>query len=489
MQERSHFINSAWIEGSGIALSSINPTTGETNWEGRCATASEVDAAVYAAKKAFPEWSNQSLSYRASYVNAFRDRLSESAQQMSELISMETGKPKWESQSEVQSMIGKIAISIEAYENRRHRLEEIVPGATVVTRFRPHGVIAVFGPSNLPGHLPNGHIVPALIAGDTVVFKPSSQTPMVAEAMIQLWESSGIPRGVINLIQGNSDTGKALARNPGLDGLFLTGSESTGKAIHKAFGDSPEKILALEMGGNNPLVAHEVSNLSAAAYLTILSAYITAGQRCSCARRLIVVDGKNSADFVERLIDIVAKIKVGPYTDSPDPFMGPVISIESARKLLNAQQDLVDQGGRILLPMRPQGKTASMLTPGLIDVTRVQERKDQELFGPILQLIRVRDFESALEEANNTRYGLAAGLLSDNPDLYDKFRSRVKAGVINWNRQTTGASSRMPFGGVGASGNHRPGAYFTADHCSYPVASIEVQRLSMPNDFFPGIEL
>jgi succinylglutamic semialdehyde dehydrogenase len=487
MEAKSHFINNAWLPGNGIQISAINPTTGKINWQGRCASPSEINDAVIAAKKAFAEWSNRPLSYRIGFMQAFRDRLSRQAQRVSELISMETGKPKWESQSEVQSMISKIAISIEAYQDRNRVIQETIPGTTTVTRFRPHGVIAVFGPFNLPGHLPNGHIVPAIIAGNTVVFKPSSQTPMVAEAVIQLWESTGIPDGVINLIQGNSETGKTLSKHPGLNGLFLTGSESTGKSVHKLFSDAPEKILALEMGGNNPLVAHDVSDLEAAAYLTILSAFITAGQRCSCARRLIVVEDKNGTDFIERLIEIIGKIQVGPYTNSPEPFMGPVISKNAASRLLDAQQNLVNKGGRILCAMKPLGETSNMLSPGLIDVTRVQDRVDEEMFGPILQLIWVPDFKAAITEANNTRFGLAAGLLSDNPDLYHYFLLHVRAGVINWNRQTTGASARMPFGGVGASGNHRPGAYFTTDHCSYPVASIEVQRLFVPNDIYPGI--
>jgi succinylglutamic semialdehyde dehydrogenase len=319
------------------------------------------------------------------------------------------------------------------------------------------------------------------------VLKPSSQAPLVAEFIIKLWESTGIPAGVVNLVQGGSDTGRALSEHPRLMGLFFTGSAATGKALHRGFGGFPDKILVLEMGGNNPQVVYEVSNPQAAAYLTVISAYITSGQRCSCARRLIVTEGRSGDDFLECLLEMVKKIKVGCYTESPEPFMGPVISKQSAEKLLTAQQRLVNAGGKILVEMRSQGEIINMLSPGLIDVTSVDKREDEELFGPLLQLIRVPDFDSAIRESNNTKYGLAASLLCDKVEFYEKFLGRIRAGVINWNRQTTGADASMPFGGVGTSGNHRPGAYFTADHCSYPVASIEAERIAMPDNVLPGI--
>ncbi|MFC1835972.1 aldehyde dehydrogenase family protein, partial [Thermodesulfobacteriota bacterium] len=275
----------------------------------------------------------------------------------------------------------------------------------------------------------------------------------------------------------------------GLDGVFFTGSAETGKAIHRAFAGHPEKILALEMGGNNPLLVFDVADLDAAAYLTILSAYITSGQRCSCARRLIVPNGRDWERFIDRLAAMVRKIRVGVYTDTPEPFMGPVISDEAADELLSVQDGFIADGARTLIRMEPLRGIEALLSPGLIDVTDIQHREDVELFGPLLQLIRVEDFDEALKEANDTAYGLAAGLLSDNADLYDRFRRKIKTGVVNWNRHTTGASSAMPFGGIGLSGNHRPSAYFAADYCAYPVASIETDALEKPEATLPGIDL
>lgn len=488
MPVKSHFINNRWTEGNGTVLRSNNPASGEIIWQGRAATVEEIDQAVAAATGAFHSWSGLKLEDRLTCLEAFHEKLSEGAERLSELISLETGKPRWESQSELQSMLAKIAITVDAYNNRCGTIKETHSDIASVTSYRPLGVVAVLGPFNMPGHLPNGHIVPAILAGNTIVFKPSSQTPLVAQFMIELWETAGIPSGVINLVQGGAITGKVLSEHPRLDGLFFTGSEATGRTLHRAFGGYPEKMLVLEMGGNNPLVVYKVANHQAAAYLTIVSSFITAGQRCSCARRLIVPNGPDGDNFVDCLVETARKIKVGQYTDFPEPFMGPVISAQSAEALLEAQQKILKLGGKCLIETHPLGQTEAMLSPGIIDVTSVENREDKELFGPLLQLVRVPDFDSALNEANNTRFGLSAGLLCDDFDYYKEFRRKIKAGVINWNRPTTGASSRMPFGGTGASGNHRPGAYFTIDHCVYPVASMETGSAMIPDAVFPGLQ-
>ena len=247
--------------------------------------------------------------------------------------------------------------------------------------------------------------------------------------MIQLWQDANLPAGVINLVQGGRDTGIALARPTGIDGLLFTGSAETGKAIHGAFAGHPEMILALEMGGNNPLILWDVEDLESAAYVTVLSAFITAGQRCSCARRLILSEGEEGDRFLDRLLSTMEKIRVGPFTDYPEPFMGPVISEQAAEELLTAQKRFAESGGKILAEMKPVRNIGSLLLPGLIDVTDVPDRPDEELFGPLLQVIRVPDFRTALNEANNTRYGLSAGLLSDNRELYARFSRQIRAGV------------------------------------------------------------
>jgi len=484
---KSHFIDGHWTDGAGAAFESHDPATGQVVWQGWAATGEEIDRAVVAARKASESWADLPLQQRIFFLQQFAEQLKAHRAELAEAISREAGKPRWEALGEVDSMIGKVPVSIDAFNERRRPVEHEAAGGVAAMRFKPYGVVAVFGPFNFPGHLPNGHIVPALLAGNTVVFKPSELTPLVGQKTIELWEAAGLPAGVINLVQGGRETGATLAAQPGIDGLFFTGSSAVGKALSRAFADHPDKILALEMGGNNPLIVHEATDVDAAAYLTIQSAFITAGQRCTCARRLIVPAGEAGDAFLDRLVSMTRDIRVGKYTDDPEPFTGPVISAGAADRVLAAQEELKQKGGRELLELRRMGDSPAMLSPGLIDVTAIDSRPDTEIFGPLLQVIRVKDFAAAIDEANHTSYGLAAGLLSDNRKLYDEFFRRIRAGVVNWNRQTTGASGSLPFGGVGESGNHHPSGYWAADYCSYPVASLENPKLSMPGQLTPGI--
>ncbi|MNE00217.1 N-succinylglutamate 5-semialdehyde dehydrogenase [compost metagenome] len=337
--------------------------------------------------------------------------------------------------------------------------------------------------------MPNGHIVPALLAGNTVVFKPSELTPKVAELTVKCWIEAGLPAGVLNLVQGGRETGIALAANPGIDGLFFTGSSRTGNLLHQQFAGRPDKILALEMGGNNPLVVDRVADLDAAVYTIVQSAFISAGQRCTCARRLLVPEGAWGDSLLVRLVEVCKTIKVGAFDQQPAPFMGSVISLAAAKALLDAQAQMLAQGGVGLLEMTQPQPAAALLTPGIVDVTAVAQRSDEELFGPLLQVIRYADFDEAIAQANDTQYGLAAGLLSDSNARYQQFWLQSRAGIVNWNKQLTGAASSAPFGGVGASGNHRASAYYAADYCAYPVASLETPSLSLPATLTPGLSL
>ncbi|MBC8107336.1 MAG: succinylglutamate-semialdehyde dehydrogenase [Anaerolineae bacterium] len=485
-----HFINGEWIEGTGPALQSHEPVSGGIVWSGRAAKNDEVNRAILAARAASKDWANLPLLKRADYLNAFAQQLRDHKAELVEMICRETGKPRWESSTEVDAMINKIALSIEAQAKRRAQSQTESAGVIMATRYKPHGVVAVLGPFNFPGHLPNGHIVPALLSGNTIVFKPSELTPGVAQKTTELCVAAGLPAGVLNLVQGAKETGTHLVSHPGIDGVFFTGSFTVGRAINRALADHPGKIAALEMGGNNPLIVHNVSDLTAAAYWTIQSAFVTAGQRCSCARRLIVPEDASGNKFIDRLVEMTRRVIVGPYTQSPEPFMGPVITEAAAQKLLQAQTDLQSRAAGSLIEMEARSANGrhTLLSPGIIDVSGDKDREDVEFFGPLLQLIRVKNFDQAIAEANNTRFGLAAGLFSDDHALFNRFYREARAGVINFNRPLTGASSALPFGGVGDSGNHRPSAYFASDYCSYPVAMMETEKLAMPKTLSPGIQ-
>ncbi len=478
----SLYLNGDWKSGSGEGFASQDPVTQEAVWQGNAASPLEVEQAVDGARLAQSTWAWSSIETRESILRAFAKELETRREALSEMISREVGKPRWEAITEVQIMIAKMELTIEAH---RKRASEF-PGGTAITRFKPHGVIAVLGPFNFPGHLPNGQIAPAILAGNAVVFKPSERAPGVAQLMVECWEAAGLPSGVLQLVQGLRLTGEALVQASAIDGLFFTGSSTTGQSLIETFAKKPGKILAVEMGGNNPLVVHEVENIDAAVLLTILSAYSSAGQRCNCARRLIVPQGDRGDLFLEALISKIPTLRVGHYTERPEPFCGPVITPAMANRLLQEQKEMKSRGGKILVEMKSLRAGTGLLSPGLIEMTDA-ERRDEEHFGPLLQVIRVPDFDAAIEEANRTEFGLVAGLLSDRRENYDRFYARAKAGIVNWNQPTIAASSAAPFGGVGRSGNHRPAAYFAIDACLYPVASIESETVTVPTNLPPGV--
>ena len=455
-------------------LVSTEPATGVELWSGEVGDAA---AEVAAARAGWPEWAAHSLAYRIETLRRFANVVRKRADEFAELISRETGKPLWETKTEVGAVINKVEISISAYADRTPQKKlEAALGNKVAVRHKPHGVLAVLGPFNFPAHLPNGHIVPALIAGNAVVFKPSEKTPASGAFLVDCYREAGVPQGAVRLLIGGPDEGRALASQPGIDGLLFTGSARAGTALHKQFADTPSKILALELGGNNPIVAWNAKDLDAAAAIIVQSAFLSAGQRCTCARRLIVEDGKEE-NLVEKITSLMDRMIVGePFAD-PQPFMGCVVDNASADHLQQQWVTLMMKGGRPIRRLERPDETMPFLTPALIDVTDAKDVPDEELFGPVLQLIRVKDFDAAIDEANNTKFGLAASLIGGSPEQYDRFWANVRAGVINWNKPTNGAPSTAPFGGVGHSGNHRPSAYYAADYCAYPVTSSESDKL------------
>jgi len=453
-------------------LISTEPATGAEIWSG---SIGDAGAEVAIARSAWPEWAAHSATYRVETLRRFANVVRAREQEFADLIARETGKPLWEAKTEVGAVINKVEISVNAYSERTpSRRLEAAMGNKVAVRHKPHGVLAVLGPYNFPAHLPNGHIVPALLAGNAVVFKPSEKTPATGAMLVDCLHEAGVPRGVIRLLIGGIDEGKALAAEPGIDGLLFTGSAGAGAALSRQFADMPHKILALELGGNNPIVVWGAKDLPAAAAIVVQSAYLSAGQRCTAARRLIVEDGKHEPLMAEitKLIDRI--IVDHPHAD-PQPFMGPVIDTAAADFIQEQFVGLMMKGGKPIRRLDRPFEERPYLTPALIDMTDARERPDEEVFGPVLQLVRVKDFDAAIDEANRTRFGLAASLLSKDPALYDRFWANVRAGVINWNRPTNGAPSNAPFGGVGMSGNHRPSAYYAADYCAYPVTSVEAE--------------
>lgn len=470
-------INGEWREGAGAGFTSFDPATGETVWAGAAATKAEVQEAVRAARGAFEKWALTPLAERIAVMERYRDLIKRDAEELARLISRETGKPFWETKTEAATVSGKVDISIRAYHERTGTRETLTGATTGMLRHKPHGVMAVLGPYNFPAHLPNGHIVPALIAGNTVVFKPSELTPGPGAFIVERMVEAGVPEGVVNLVQGGRETGEALTGAEGIDGVLFTGGAKTGLAIHKMFADRLDVILALELGGNNPLIWWDTDDGDAAAFAVVQSAFLTSGQRCTCARRLILPEGAAGDRAIDALVKLTDRLIVGSPFDDPQPFMGPVITPKIAEGLERAFDKLVEVDGEAIRNLSVRDEGGAFVTPGIVDVTRADAVPDEEHFGPLLKVWRAKDFDDAIARANATKFGLSAGLLSDDKAKWEKFLALSRAGVVNWNRQTTGASGAAPFGGVGASGNHRPSAYYAADYCAYPVASMEGEGL------------
>ncbi|MFA6218548.1 MAG: succinylglutamate-semialdehyde dehydrogenase [Erythrobacter sp.] len=458
---------------SSTHLVSTEPATGAEIWRGKVG---DVGTMIARGRDAMRDWARMPLAQRIELIRRFANAVRKHSEQFAELIARETGKPLWEARTEVEAVIGKVEISITAYAERtgQKKLNSALQG-TAALRHKPHGLMAVLGPYNFPAHLPNGHIVPALIAGNVVVFKPSEKTPAVGEFLTRCFHEGGVPAGVIQCLHGGASAGKALVEHDGVDGVLFTGSARAGIAINRKLATNPGKIVALEMGGNNPIVVTSTPKLQDAAVTIVQSAFTTAGQRCTAARRLIVIDSMFDA-LIAEVKKLTERLIVDePFAD-PQPFMGCVIDNAAADLMSESFVALMGRGGKPIVHLRRPDEKLPFLTPAILDATEIAERPDIELFGPLLQAIRVPDFDAAIAEANKTRYGLSASLIGGSPQDFEHFWHEIRAGIVNWNRPTNGASSAAPFGGIGLSGNHRPAAFYAADYCAYPVASTEMEQ-------------
>lgn len=470
---KNNYVNGEWVAASGAPFQSYDPSRagGEDAliWSGFESSAADTRAAFAAARAAFTAWSQAPLSERLAPIKRFQEIAAARKSEMAELIARESGKQLWDAAGEAGALSAKADISLTAYEDRTGQSARDTAFGRAALQHRPHGVMAILGPYNFPAHLPNGQILPSLIAGNTAVFKPSEHTPAAGQLLAEFYAQAGFPKGVFNFVQGARETGAAILSDPDLDGLLFTGSAKTGAFIHKHFGGRPEIVLALEMGGNNPLIAWDCADAGAAASVIAQSAFLTSGQRCTCARRLIVAEGAQGDAIINALLGFMDRLTLGAW-DGPAASLGPLVSPDIAAHVAQEARRLERAGAKALRRADVQNAGSAYVAPGLYDVTGL-DVPDEEIFGPVLTVRRVQDWDSALSAANNTRFGLAAGLISGNTDLWEDFRARIRAGVVNFNRPTTGAASFLPFGGPGASGNHQPGAYYAADFCAWPMAS------------------
>ncbi len=471
-------------------FSSISPMDKNVVWEGPETPISSVDAIMDQSASAAKQWRETPLEQRIEVARRYQTKLQQDRSEIEELIVREVGKLPWEAAGEVNASIAKIDLTIQAQQQRRCELpgDSAVAGDSPIRRrivYRPLGVTLVLGPFNFPLHLPGGQIIPALLAGNTVVFKPSEQATAVGLWMLDAWRSAGLPKDVLLPILGGPAVATRAIDSDQTAAVLLTGSRSAGRAIHRQLAGRPDVLLALELGGNNPIVINaDVADETVAAIVSG-SAFLTAGQRCTCARRAIFVESTETAAQIDCLIEKTRNLRVGMPGDSPPPHIGPMISDHAAESLKTTYENLLRLGCRPLIPMTADARSANLVRPTIVDASELNAEALTQLgqlewFGPLLVMQTVPGFETALESAANTPYGLAAALLGGDQQMFDRFVAKVGAGVVNWNGTTTGAAGTLPFGGLGDSGNHRPAGFFAIDFCNDPVAILE--RSSSPTD-------
>lgn len=488
--EPCDLVGGKFIPIPGQEITSLNPTQpDQILWQGT-PVIGHVDQAVSAAHQALPVWSQWPIEKRIAVLRRYQEIAARRKQEMGELICDETGKAMWDSQAEAGILAGKVDITLDDSENGGFtRVKDysfnLTESRTGQCNYKPHGVMAVIGPYNFPAHLPNGHIVPALLMGNTVVLKPSEKTPAAGQALIEMFhealEAEGAPQGVVNLVQGGPQTAVKLTTHADIDGILFTGSWPVGRKILEANLDNPGRIIALELGGNNPAVVMPDAHLEQAAIEVARAAFVTTGQRCTCTRRLIVHE--DIADrFINAVVEAGMAMRVGnPRSDDP-VFIGPLVSADARDAVLSFQDRLIASGAKPLLKAEPRSTDGSVdgyyVTPAVLQVDRFTPTDsddagcDLEVFGPLLRVTTISTLDEAIQQANATRYGLAASIFTTDIEAQRRFVAECRAGCINVNTGTAGASSKLPFGGLGFSGNHRPAGSVSLDYCAFPVASM-----------------
>lgn len=447
-----------------------------------------IDDAVHSSRKAFASWKKASLEDRSVYLKKYQAALKKHEAELAEIIVREVGKPLWEAKTEVATMVNKVDVTLNESLKLVSDFEipKILENTVGSCRYRPLGVLVVVGPFNFPGHLPNGHIVPALLTGNTVIFKPSEKTPLTAQLMAQCFDEAGFPPGVFNLLQGEKEVGRRLCVHEGVDGILFTGSYEVGTRIKQDTLQQHWKLLALEMGGKNSAIVWKDASLENALLETLTGAFLTSGQRCSATSRILVHHDILDA-FVERFHERSKAFSIGHPLD--EPFMGPLVesgSVDRYLKFLGIAEregfEVVMRGKALSLPYSGHYVTPSICLAK--DFTVEQSRKSiyqqTELFAPNVSIIGINDLDEAIAQANVTQYGLVCSVFTQSRTHYDRCLEDLQMGLVNWNKATVGASSRLPFGGLKKSGNHFPTALSAPLYCTTPVASLEVAQPPAP---------
>lgn len=479
----AHWIGGSWepvsepraqLADPAHVVRSANPAhPSDTVWIGLC-DPDAADRAVAAARAAFRTWRDLGFEARRDVLLAWQAVTQRHVERIARCITREMGKTLAESRLEAKALGEKVAVTLDPISQARVRSYEVPIAQTRlgVCSFRPHGVMAVIAPFNFPAHLANGHFVPALLAGNTVVLKPSERTPAVGQLLAELSAEAGFPPGVFNVVQGGAATATRLVAHPDVDGILFTGSWPVGRRILQANLDRPGRIVALEMGGSNATVVCGDCDLRQAVIECARASFATTGQRCTCTRR-IIVHSSIADKFIAALGRAASTLVIGPGDAAEPVFMGPLVSEAALHAAMQFQRERAKVGARVVLQSARLDREGWFVTPGIMEVGRFTRESDQEVFAPIVQVAVADSDDDLVAQANATEFGLAASVFTQDHSRWARIARELRAGCINWNVGTAGASSKLPFGGLGLSGNHRPAAAFSVDYCAYPVAHLE----------------
>ncbi|TVQ97229.1 MAG: aldehyde dehydrogenase family protein [Deltaproteobacteria bacterium] len=474
---RGHFIDGQWVPGEGPTFRSVDPSRPSVSlgtW--RAGTAGEVDAAVRCAAEAARDWALKPLSHRIAVLDAFARALEAREDVLARTISREMGKPLREARGEARALGRKWVLTRAC---ARAELAPVHPeGVPGFWDWRPLGVMAVLGPFNFPVHLSNGHILPALVAGNAVVLKPSESAPRCAEIYVEAWAEAAADTGtapaLLSLVQGDGETGARLVAHERVDIVAFTGSLAVGRRILAVLADRPWVLPALEMGGKNAAIVLADADPALAAQRVASGAWGTTGQRCTATSRVIVHRDIATA-FLDELLSATRDWTPGAPLDE-DTLLGPLATEAAWSRFRAAQAESVSGLDTILSGGGAAGPTADgwWVRPAVHRVVGSARpgRWRDELFGPELLVLEVDDEAAAVEAANDADYGLAISVFSRSRERFDALRPALRAGLVHWNRATAGASSAMPFGGVRGSGNHRPAGILSLRYCVHPVATL-----------------
>jgi len=459
------YINGEWVDSdSGETFSRVNPATLETIGIFQKGNEMSIEAAVSAAEKAFEGWSETPAPKRGEILFRVGQLLEQNKEDLARTITMEMGKVLTESRGDVQEAIDMTFLM--AGEGRRlfgkTTTSELKDKFSMTVR-RPLGIVGLITPWNFPIAIPSWKIMPALIAGNTIVFKPSSDTPLCAIKFVEILEKAGFPKGVINLVTGSGEiAGMHLVRHKKVRGISFTGHKDTGIEILRAAGI---KKVGLELGGKNPIIVMDDADLNLALDGIIWGGYGTTGQRCTAASRVIVHE-KIKDEFEKMLVERIKKLRLGNGLE-PDVDVGPLVN-QTAQEKSKTYVDIgIKEGAKLLIGGQIPKMKGWFFEPTLFTNCSVDMRiAQEEIFGPIVSLISAKNLSDAINIANSVEYGLSSSVYTR--DIRNAFKAieKLDAGLTYINASTIGSEAHLPFGGVKGSGTTRESGWTAIDEFS-----------------------